>query len=92
MKKYILPIAAISLLATSGASFASEDMNCGSADKSTWMSEEAIMEKAKELGYEPAKLKVEDGCYEVYARKDGKKFEVFMNPVTAEVVKVKSDD
>lgn len=30
-------------------------------------------------GYEVGKIKLEDGLYEAYARKDGERYEVFMN-------------
>ena len=41
-------------------------------------------------GYEVAKVKLEDGMYEAYARKDGKKFEVYLNG-DFEVVKTLED-
>lgn len=43
-----------------------------------------------EQGYEVAKIKLEDGMYEAYARKDGQKYEVFLN-ADFEVVKTKED-
>jgi hypothetical protein len=43
-----------------------------------------------EQGYEVAKIKLEDGMYEAYARKDGQKFEVYLN-ADFEVVKTKED-
>lgn len=30
-------------------------------------------------GYEVAKIKIEDGMYEAYAKKDGQRYEVFLN-------------
>jgi hypothetical protein len=56
------------------------------------MSEVAIKAKAAEMGYDVKNVKVEDGCFEVYAIKDGKKVEAYMNPVTAEVVRTKTND
>lgn len=44
-----------------------------------------------EQGYEVGKIKTEDGMYEAYARKDGKKYEIYMN-AAMEVVKTKTDD
>jgi hypothetical protein len=41
--------------------------------------------------YEVRKVKVEDGCYELYTKKNGKKFEVFINPATLEITKIKED-
>lgn len=44
-----------------------------------------------EQGYEVGKIKTEDGLYEAYARKDGKRFEVYMND-KMEIVRTKEDD
>lgn len=56
-----------------------------------WMTEEAIKAKAAELGFDARKVKVEDGCYEVYViGKDGAKAELVMNPETAEVLATKT--
>lgn len=69
-----------------------EDASCGNASRDQWMSEDAIKAKAVELGYEVRQVKEEDGCYEVYGiDKNGAKAEIYLNPVTGEVVKTKSD-
>lgn len=41
-------------------------------------------------GYDVGKIKIEDGMYEAYAKKDGNKYEVFMNE-KLEIVKVKNN-
>ncbi len=41
-------------------------------------------------GYEVAKIKIEDGKYEAYAKKDGHRYEVFLNG-DFEIVQVKDD-
>ena len=89
MKKLLLPIVATMTLGSFNLAYADE--GCGTTDPSTWMTEEAAMAKAEELGYTASKVKVEDGCYEVYATKDGNRFEVFLHPVTGDLVKVKDD-
>ena len=38
------------------------------------------------IGFEVRQVKVEDGCYEVYGIKDGKKVEAIFNPATGEQV------
>ena len=56
-----------------------------------WISEDAIKAKAVELGFDARGVKVEDGCYEVYAiGKHGAKVELVMNPETAEVLETKA--
>ena len=41
--------------------------------------EQAVRKTLTEQGYEVAKIKTEDGLFEAYARKDGKKMEVFLD-------------
>lgn len=43
-----------------------------------------------EQGYEVGKIKIEDGMYEAYARKDGQKLEIFLNG-DLEIVKTEAD-
>ncbi len=63
--------------------------NCTSEPKEKWLSEQAMKAKVSELGYERIKtFKVSGACYEIYGyTKDGKKAEVYFNPVSGEVVK-----
>ncbi len=64
---------------------------CTTTPKSGWKPQEAALEKAKSLGYTTSKVKEEDGCWEVYAKKaDGSKLELFFNPVTLDLVRTKA--
>ncbi|MCA8882373.1 MAG: PepSY domain-containing protein [Rhodobacteraceae bacterium] len=49
-----------------------------------------VRETLTQQGYDVAKVKTEDGLYEAYARKDGQKFEVFLNG-DFEIVRTKKD-
>lgn len=49
-----------------------------------------IVSVLTEQGYSVGKIKIEDGLYEAYAKKDGAKFEVFLNE-TYEIVRTKED-
>lgn len=62
---------------------------CTGDSKGNWMSKQAMQAKAAELGYERIKtFKVSGNCYEIYGyTKDGKKAEVYFNPVSGDVVK-----
>jgi hypothetical protein len=53
--------------------------------------EQTIRERLTAQGYEVRKVKTEDGMYEAYVMKDGKRAEVILNK-DLEVVRVKSDD
>jgi hypothetical protein len=49
-----------------------------------------ITQSLTEQGYEVGKIKIEDGMYEAYAKKDGKKLEIYLNG-DLEVVKTDVD-
>ncbi|MCB1425224.1 MAG: PepSY domain-containing protein [Zhengella sp.] len=90
-------LTALALSATAAAvqpALASDnDKSCGNAPRNEWMSEDAVKAKASEMGYEVRSVKVEDGCFEVYAMNSkGERAEVYMNPVTGDVVRTKMDD
>lgn len=53
--------------------------------------EQAVRQALVDQGYEVAKIKTEDGLFEAYARKDGRKMEVFLD-ATYTIVRTKIDD
>ena len=89
-----LPLIAILFaLAAAAPARAEEDQSCGAAPKAEWLTEEAIRAKGVALGYEVRRVKVEDGCYELYGvDKNGARAEIYLHPVTGEIVDRKSDD
>ncbi|MHA6264690.1 PepSY domain-containing protein [Arenibacterium sp. CAU 1754] len=70
-KKIIAPALLAATVAT--AVFAAEPVELNDANTAK------IREMLTEQGYEVGKIKIEDGMYEAYARKDGKKYEVFLD-------------
>jgi len=66
---------------------------CMQEPKDKWMSEEAMKAKVAEMGYQKIRtFKVSGSCYEIYGyTKDGKKAEVYFNPVSGAVVKSEID-
>lgn len=91
MQKIIVTIVAAAFAATVPAAASSK--NCVNAPQTQWMSLADITTKATGMGYKVRQVKIEDGCYEIYAvDKNGNRIEAYFNPVTAEVVKTKIDD
>ena len=82
LKTIIAPLAVA--LALTGAANASGKVEL--TDENT----QQVRQVLTEQGYEVAKIKLEDGMYEAYAKKDGQKYEVFLN-ADFEVVKTKED-
>ncbi|AZQ69333.1 PepSY domain-containing protein [Silicimonas algicola] len=82
-KTLIAPALVAALLAT--GAFAANSVELTDANTNH------IRQLLTEQGYEVAKIKIEDGMYEAYAKKDGSKFEVFLD-AAFEIVEVKNDD
>lgn len=81
-------LAFLTVISTAAAS--GDDVSCGQ-DKGQWMSKEQVSAKVTEMGYNVRRVKTEDGCYELYVLdKDGNKSELYMNPVTGDIVKTKN--
>ena len=88
MKSLIAPAFALALGAATlagGAASATESVTLDDAAKAK------ITETLTSQGYEVRRIKTEDGMYEAYALKDGKKMEVYLN-AAMEIVRVKTDD
>jgi hypothetical protein len=84
----IKTLATLSLLAVSAVSATAGTRadGCTKEPQANWIKSEMIEMKAKEAGYTVAKSKVAGTCYEVYATKGDQRFELFYNPMTAELV------
>ncbi|VAW03960.1 hypothetical protein MNBD_ALPHA01-1323 [hydrothermal vent metagenome] len=82
-------IAAVIMTCSLSISAQASDDECNAGPKSEWMPKETITHSLKAQGYKVRKVEVEDGCYEVYAMKDGRKYEIYVNPTTGTVVKTK---
>ena len=83
-----LAIAAGALI-VAAASPALAGPTCTTETKDKWVSEDAMKQRIAELGYKDIKLfKTTKGrCYEIYGHdKDGKKVEVYFNPLTMAIV------
>lgn len=81
MTRTLLSAAALALALTAPA-FASDTMDPAKV--------EAIRASMTDQGYEVRKIDMEDGLYEVYAIKDGKKMEIYINDAL-EVVRTDVD-
>jgi hypothetical protein len=78
-------IAAIPSLALAGPS-------CTTEPKSKWMSQEAMKAKIDAAGYKVKTFQVTGNCYEIYGKnKDGKRAEVYFNPISGDIVKSEID-
>lgn len=64
--------------------------NCTDKPKDTWMSEADFKKKVEGEGFKIKKFKQPGTCYEIYGtNKEGKKVEIYYNPVDGSVVNEK---
>ena len=76
---------ALTILAVAAASPAFAEGKCTSAPKSKWQPKSALESQLQADGYKVRQIKVEGGCYEVYATdKDGKRANMAYNAETLE--------
>ena len=86
MKTFLLATALLGLFAAGAARAEDEGKGCN-VPKDKWMTEDAMKDKAKAMGLDVRRVKVENGCYEVYAvDAKGAKVEKIFNPETGEPV------
>ena len=85
MKPATLPALALALVAATAAQ-AEESCN---QPVGNWKSREAVHDMASERGWTLKRIKIDDGCYEVYGTdQDGRRFEAKIDPVTLDVIEV----
>lgn len=81
-----------SLLALSAAAVAGPE--CQEKDRTKWMNKDAFEQKLVDDGYKVKVFKITDGdCYELYGwNEEGKKVEIYYDPVTGETLKTEIED
>ena len=83
--KHLFLVATLTLLAT-GAAQAHGDIKC-TTPKADWRGQMELQSKLTAEGWKVRKVKVENGCYEVYGfDPKGQKAEAFFDPKTFEPV------
>ncbi len=87
MKKLLM----LALVLAASSAFAGPE--CTKEPKSKWQDQKKFQENLKEQGYKIKVFKVTKGdCYEIYGwNKEGKKVEIYFNPVDGKKVKEEID-
>jgi hypothetical protein len=66
---------------------------CDSGPEEGWQKQEVLQEKLEAKGWEIRRIKVDGGCYEVYAlNAEGERVEAYFHPVTFEPVDTEDHD
>lgn len=89
MKPVLLPTVALAFMAATSAP-ARDD--CDSAI-ATWQPREAVRAMAEDRGWRLKRIKIDDGCYEVYGTdRQGHRFEAKIDPVTLKIIEIENED
>lgn len=85
MKTGFLPSLALALMAATAVQ-ARDDCDIAI---SQWQPREAVRAMAEDRGWRLKRIKIEDGCYEVYGTdREGHRFEAKIDPATLEVIEI----
>ncbi len=90
--KTVLSLAAAALVMTLTTA-ASAAPSCTNEPQSHWLSQTEMKARVAKMGYRKVKVfQVSGTCYEIYAyTRDGRRAEVYFNPVTGAIVENNED-
>ena len=81
---------ALPALMSSAASFATGLATCDSGPQETWQPQAKLEQQLTEQGWKVRRIKIDGGCYEVYALDDkGQRVEAYFHPRTLDPVPTK---
>ena len=87
MKKSLLSLSITAALLCSTAAFATGLATCNSGPEENWIPSAELEKKLTEAGWTIRRIKVDGGCYEVYAiNEKGERVEAYFDPLTLEPV------
>ena len=87
MNRILSRTAALVLFAASAGAFAQHAEKCEPIPKAEWKPQAELERKLTNQGWKISRVKITNGCYEVYGRDDkNRKVETFFHPKTLEVV------
>jgi len=87
MKRTLVTLAAMAALACGAAARAQHAERCEPIPKAEWRPQAELERKLTDRGWKISRIKIENGCYEVYGRDEkNNKVETFFHPKTFEVV------
>lgn len=64
---------------------------CTDAAESSWLKMDAAKAQLTKAGYSVRRMKVAMGCFEAYVVKDGKRLELFLDPVSGKIVETREN-
>ena len=87
MNRALRRFAAMLVAASTATAFAQHAEKCEPIPKKEWKSQAELEKKLTDQGWKVTRVKIENGCYEVYSRDEkNRKVETFFHPKTLAVV------
>jgi hypothetical protein len=87
MKRSLLVLAAVAVIAAAGPAAAQHAEKCEPIPKAEWKPQAELERKLADQGWKISRIKITNGCYEVYGRDEkNNKVETFFHPKTFAVV------
>ena len=92
MKRSVAVLALMVAGLSAAPVFATGLATCDSGPEAGWQSQDVLREQLTARGWQVRKIKIDGGCYEVYALDDkGERVEAYFHPVTLAPVPTAED-
>lgn len=89
MMRIVKVVAAAAVTFSAPGAMATGLATCDSGPEEGWQAQEILKERLTEQGWDVRRIKVDGGCYEVYALDDkGERVEAYFHPETLDPVPI----
>jgi uncharacterized membrane protein YkoI len=89
----VITLTVFALTLAAGYSLASDSSMDTSASRDNWLPMDEVASNLRADGYDLREIEIEDGRYEVEAiASDGRRVELYIDPVIGKILKVERDD
>lgn len=86
MKARIFVISMIGIILSAGATVAAASQTCTTAPRAQWKSEGEARAAVEAMGYQVTRIKAEDGCFEVKADRNRKRYQIRFDPTDMRMI------
>ena len=86
-------LAMLAVFATLSAGSAFGDEDACIVPMANWQSREALVQMTVDNGWTVRRIKIDDGCYEIYGRNaEGRRIEATIHPQSLQVIELEYED
>jgi hypothetical protein len=91
MRNSLIAVCLAAAILGSGPAFSTGLATCDSGPQETWQPQEKLQKMLTEKGWQVRRIKIDGGCYEVYALNEkGERVEAYFHPKTLAAVPTKA--